>query len=431
MAEHKIIFVEPPAGCEERRRSKRMMACPSGHRYCCSEIPETPRKAVRKSPKKIGAGSPPSPTKIRNSPRSRTAGPVTRKIKRRNLAEIYEITPACELPKEDEEEDEDEDDEEDDYEEVDDVKCGNCDRGNDPQRFLLCDGCDRGYHMYCLSPILVAVPKGDWFCPHCSKDRQQVKVFPMVQRKLIDFFGIEKVEEEPTKVRRRRHSGSLVIYKKSRKLLPYMPSKDPSQRLEQMASLASALMTSGIEFSNELTYLPGLAPRRANRAVLEKGGMQVIGKEDKATYELCKAMCIRGEHPPLMVTRDPRQGFVVEANNHIKDMTLIAEYTGDVDFMCNREDDEGDSIMGLLFPEDASQELVICPDKRGNIARFISGINNHTSDGRKKQNLRCIRFDIDGEVHALLVSIRDIAKGERLYYDYNAYQKEYPTEHFE
>ncbi|KAH7282330.1 hypothetical protein KP509_35G025400 [Ceratopteris richardii] len=141
-------------------------------------------------------------------------------------------------------------------------------------------------------------------------------------------------------------------------------------------------------------------------------------------------MCARGEWPPLMVTYDPKEGFVVEADGHIKDMTLIAEYTGDVDYMRNRLNDDSDNLMVLLFPHDASKELVICPDKRGNIARFISGINNHTLEGRKKQNLRCVRYNINGQSRVLLVAIRDIAKGERLYYDYNAYHKEYPTQHF-
>lgn len=51
-------------------------------------------------------------------------------------------------------------------------------------------------------------------------------------------------------------------------------------------------------------------------------------------------------------------------------------------------------------------------------------------EGRKKQNVRCVRFNIDGEARVILVAIRDIPKGERLYYDYNAYQTEYPTQHF-
>lgn len=58
-------------------------------------------------------------------------------------------------------------------------------------------------------------------------------------------------------------------------------------------------------------------------------------------------------------------------------MTFIAEYTGDVDYIKEREDDECDSLMTLLSAKNPSKSLVICPDKCGNIARFINGINNH------------------------------------------------------
>lgn len=64
--------------------------------------------------------------------------------------------------------------------------------------------------------------------------------------------------------------------KKSRKLLPFNPSEDLVRRLEQMASLATALTVTGTQFSSELTYVPGMAPRSANRAVLERDGMQVM-----------------------------------------------------------------------------------------------------------------------------------------------------------
>lgn len=70
--------------------------------------------------------------------------------------------------------------------------------------------------------------------------------------------------------------------------------------------------------------------------------------------------------------------YTVEADGPIKDMTLITEYTGDVDFIKNREHDDSDSMMTLLLASNPSKSLVICPDKRGNIARFINGINNFT-----------------------------------------------------
>lgn len=211
-------------------------------------------------------------------------------------------------------------------------------------------------------------------------------------------------------------------------MLPYVPTIDPQRRLKQMASLATALTSIGVQFSDSLSYR--YAPRTANRAAHEKGGMREMPRDDKEAFDKCKAMCKSGLWQPLTVAYDMRQGFVVEADEDIKDMTFIAEYTGEVDYMCCRHYDSGNSIMGLLFSDDPIKELVICPDKRSNIARFLSGINNHTEEGRKKQNVRCVRYSINGEARVILIAMRDILKGERLYYDYNAYYTEYPTQHF-
>ncbi|KAL2652870.1 hypothetical protein R1flu_020998 [Riccia fluitans] len=308
-------------------------------------------------------------------------------------------------------------------------RCESCGSGDDDAEMVLCDRCDAGFHIYCLRPILVSVPAEEWFCPSCTKP-PAIQEFPKIQTKIIDFFRIEKFSGVPDTKKRRRHGGILTFSKRSRKLAVHIPSKDPRRLLEQMRSLATALTTSNIEYSDELTYPLGCAPRESNDASLEVGGMQEMNKDDRAAYELSKQMWREGQVAPLIVTHDPGQGFVVEADSPIKDMTIVAEYTGDVDFMRNRVNDDGNSIMGLLFTEEPSKELVICPDKRANIARFVSGINNHTREGKKKQNLRCIRYNVDGEARALLIAIRDIAKGERLYYDYNAYLSDYPTHCF-
>lgn len=79
----------------------------------------------------------------------------------------------------------------------------------------------------------------------------------------------------PDVKKRRRRSNTLVFHKKRRRILPHVPSEDPTRRLVQMGSLASALTAHNMEFSNELTYMPGMAPRSANQAEFENGGMQV------------------------------------------------------------------------------------------------------------------------------------------------------------
>lgn len=45
--------------------------------------------------------------------------------------------------------------------------CEICLRGDNGTAMLLCDDCNRGYHMFCLDPPLTTVPKSQWYCPPC------------------------------------------------------------------------------------------------------------------------------------------------------------------------------------------------------------------------------------------------------------------------
>ncbi|KAI5676400.1 hypothetical protein M9H77_07350 [Catharanthus roseus] len=319
------------------------------------------------------------------------------------------------------------------------VLCMQCSLGDNAEELLLCDKCDRGFHMLCLKPIVVRVPIGPWYCPSCSgynSSRENLK--RISQKKIIDFFGIQQSSQSMVKYtpqvtdvrRRRKRARPLMLRKKQRRLVQFTPTEDPARRLQQMRTLASALIALNMEFSNELTYMPGMAHRSSNQAMFENGKMQVLSKEDIETLESCRAMYKRGEYPPLMVVYDSFEGYTVEADGLIKELTLIAEYSGDVDYLKNREYDDCDSLMTLISAKDPSNSLVVCPDKRGNIARFINGVNNHSPESRKKKNLKYVRYNINGECHVLLVATRDIGKGERLYSDYNGDENEYPTHYF-
>jgi hypothetical protein len=104
--------------------------------------------------------------------------------------------------------------------------------------------------------------------------------FPLIQTKIVDFFKIRRgpapaAAAEAPEGKKRKRKALVGSKKKSRKLLPFVPSEDPVRRLTQMASLATALTATGAVFSNHLAYVPGMAPRSANSAALEAGGMQV------------------------------------------------------------------------------------------------------------------------------------------------------------
>ncbi|KAF4619159.1 hypothetical protein D9613_004962 [Agrocybe pediades] len=45
--------------------------------------------------------------------------------------------------------------------------CEICHKKNRGEEMLLCDGCDCGFHMFCLNPPLDTIPKDQWFCSTC------------------------------------------------------------------------------------------------------------------------------------------------------------------------------------------------------------------------------------------------------------------------
>lgn len=45
--------------------------------------------------------------------------------------------------------------------------CEVCKSDEDEANILLCDDCDKGYHLSCLSPPLKQVPEDDWICDAC------------------------------------------------------------------------------------------------------------------------------------------------------------------------------------------------------------------------------------------------------------------------
>ena len=73
------------------------------------------------------------------------------------------------------------------------VRCRICRRKCGDEFMLLCDGCDHGYHTYCLKPPLKDVPEGDWFCYDCNP------VTPVKPRRRVQRVVIveESSESEP------------------------------------------------------------------------------------------------------------------------------------------------------------------------------------------------------------------------------------------
>jgi hypothetical protein len=115
-------------------------------------------------------------------------------------------------------------------------------------------------------------------------------------------------------------------------------------------------------------------------------------------------------------------GYDVVADRDIREKTLICEYIGevvslrrciDLDATC-----KSDSLMELRNGCNSEETLIIRPDERTNMARFINGINNFKASS--KANVATVRKLARGMPAVVLYSIRPIRRGESLLYDYNA-----------
>ena len=59
-----------------------------------------------------------------------------------------------------------------------DEACERCKRTDFETEMLLCDGCDKGYHIFCLVPKLEKIPRGDWRCPECLASKCTTEIIP-------------------------------------------------------------------------------------------------------------------------------------------------------------------------------------------------------------------------------------------------------------
>lgn len=76
--------------------------------------------------------------------------------------------------------------------------------------------------------------------------------------------------------------------------------------------------------------------------------------------------------------------------------------------------------MLLTDTGDPKTSLIIDPTVNGNIARFLSGVNNRCIFSKRRANVRTRRFFLNGKCRVVLFTAKNLEPNDKLHYDYNS-----------
>ncbi|KAK5863854.1 hypothetical protein PBY51_000851 [Eleginops maclovinus] len=107
------------------------------------------------------------------------------------------------------------------------VNCQVCRKGDNDDCLLLCDGCDRGCHMYCLKPKITQVPEGDWFCPHCVAQEESESPRSSKKRTRLKKRRYEDESSDDERTTRRTRDGMATRFKET--VTPPSSSRPPGE----------------------------------------------------------------------------------------------------------------------------------------------------------------------------------------------------------
>ena len=279
--------------------------------------------------------------------------------------------------------------------------CPICFEIND-DKLIDCKFCENKIHIKCMGK------KNGCTCKKTDK---------FFENKINDFSIISKIINEK------------YIIKRKKKLNLKLPPE--SKELFNIVDLLKE--KKNLDFNDDLYY--EIDNRLSN--LIEYGHVE-LEDNDKQIYYKLKEQTSKGNYNYIKIENHIRQGYIVVANTDMQKNTLLCEYAGNVLSLQEyykkypkTKGSKNDSIMDLTITPFCETTLIICPYTCTNLGKFFSGVNNNDKESMKKINVFSVKILIDGSLHILLITSKNIKKGDILYYNYNADGNNYPTSEFE
>ena len=341
------------------------------------------------------------------------------------------------------------------------LKCEVCDLDTDGSRMLICEKCEKGYHMYCCQPVIVTIPKEMWICSQCRdeplteehtpdfckaakggemNETEIASILNLPYNKISEFhvkfsssIRLMNPKADPAVKRERtlKYPSSKSVkminlfglhysirIEKNNWVLP-IPIVDAEDYVRSVGSIALAVRASGMKaYSESLVYNQVTATEAMNSSSFEN--VQPLPNGGEIVFAKFLENLRLGLFPPIIIERDARLGFGAKALREIPRHTMLMEYSGEVKTAKACENSDSDSLMLLVDTGNPDTTLFIDPSEVGNAARFLNGINNRCEQSRRNANVRSRRFEYCGQCRILLYTVRRVKAGDFLTYDYNA-----------
>jgi hypothetical protein len=80
----------------------------------------------------------------------------------------------------------------------------NCD--DDDEKLIICDECNKGFHIYCLKPPLLSIPEESFFCESCTMKKEEQK--HRMEKEQIERLRDTKMLILEDEARRRKEESS-------------------------------------------------------------------------------------------------------------------------------------------------------------------------------------------------------------------------------
>lgn len=258
---------------------------------------------------------------------------------------------------------------------------------------VICDRCSRGFHTYCLRPVMVNIPQSTWLCSACSgeaqatyeefksglalkesdnleflklpisscaeffdKHREAVSLFAMPQSAIKQRAKIEKSNyRDLFKV---QGINFVKKYLKNDWLLP-TPSLTVEAYTTTVSSIVSSMKYCGMEqYSTGLIYTDDVT-EDMNDPSKEVEKIEPMSMRNLQILRAFRENMKAGVLPPIEIVHDENYGFSVKCLAAMDKHTLIGEYVGECVTMEQSSRSSSDSLMVLLDTSDAATRCVL------------------------------------------------------------------------